>query len=219
MPIVSHLILLRTENKFCSSLIIAYSHNLGSWDFGEIKKNNNKKNRIKYMKNCNDKVSAGSLWYREMKSQASVLWQLRVLVLALSPWQTGRQRAELGGVGSGIESSWRKLCNRSKSNFSSKHIGLLCGIAVGLIHSFLFLFNLESPPKENREGCFHLAWKIHRSQGDWLCKLTGNEECRKCWCTCSCEFEGPVSCAQTSSVEFSLLSTICSGVYCVVLWL
>lgn len=32
-----------------------------------------------------------------MKSQASVLWQLRVLVLALSPWQTGRQRAELGG--------------------------------------------------------------------------------------------------------------------------
>lgn len=49
------------------------------------------------MKNCNDKVSAGSLWYREMKSQANVLWQLRVLVLALSLWQTGRQRAELGG--------------------------------------------------------------------------------------------------------------------------
>lgn len=134
---------------------------------------------------------------------------------------SGRQagRGLSWGVGSAIESSWRRLCNTSKSNFSSKHIGLLCGIAVGLIHSFLFLFNLESPPKENREGCFHLAWKIHGSQGDWLCKLTGKEECRKCWCTCSCEFAGPVSCAQTSSVEFSLLSTICSGVYCVVLWL
>lgn len=60
------------------------------------------------MNNCNDKVSAGSLWYREMKSQASVLWQLRVLVLVLSLWQTGRQRAELGG---GI--SYRKLLEKA----------------------------------------------------------------------------------------------------------
>lgn len=100
-------------------------------------------------------------------------------------------------------------------NFQANtQVSLLCSIAVGLTHSFLFLFNLASPTNANREGCFHLLWKIHRSQGVWLRRLSGNEEHRKCCRSRSCEFAGPVSCAQPSSAELSLGSALRCGLCC-----
>lgn len=123
-----------------------------------------------------------------------------------------RQAERMGWWGNRVQKTLAGGCAIQENlNFqASAQVSLLCFIAVGLICSFLFLFNLVSPTNTNREGCFHLVWKIHRSQRVWLCQLGG----RGCWYPHSCKSAGPVSYAQPSSVALRLHRVLWCGLCC-----
>lgn len=105
-----------------------------------------------------------------------------------------RQAEGASWWGNRVEKTLAGDCTiQANLNFQANiQASLQCSISVGLREGCLFLFNLASPINTNRKGCFHLVWKIHRSQGVWLRQLGSNQEHRKCWYTRSCEFAGPV---------------------------
>lgn len=90
-----------------------------------------------------------------MKSQANRLWQLKNASAGMV-YLADRQAEGMCWWGNTVRQTFTGGCTiEGNINFEANaRVSLLCSIAVGIIHSFLSLFNLESPTMQTEENVF-----------------------------------------------------------------